>query len=156
MITSAPAASHILTVLSSDPLTTRVPSGETAKEVTELECPRSVQICQSGSRSFSRISVTSRAFKFLPSFLFWIKARALKRRGFVPHQVPHTNLVPRNETSRSVLSSSDLAWNSAASHLHCRADPRDPLLRSERTQGFAAGPVHGRARRSPMLGSFIT
>ena len=28
--------------------------------------------------------------------------------------------------------------------------------RSEMTQGFAAGPVYGRARCSPMLGSFIT
>ena len=40
--------------------------------------------------------------------------------------------------------------------LHCRADPRDPLLRSERTQGFTAGPVYGRARCSPMLGSLKT
>ena len=32
------------------------------------------------------------------------------------------------------------------------ADPRDPLLRSERTQDFAAGPVYGRARCLPMLG----
>ena len=41
-------------------------------------------------------------------------------------------------------------------HLHCRAGPRDPLLRSERTQGFAAGPVYGRARCSPMLGCLKT
>ena len=33
-------------------------------------------------------------------------------------------------------------------HLHCGADPRDPLLRSERTQGFAAGPVHVRLCRA--------
>ena len=39
---------------------------------------------------------------------------------------------------------------------HCVADPRDPLLRSDRTKGFAAGPVHGMARCSPMLGAFIT
>ena len=30
-------------------------------------------------------------------------------------------------------------------------DPRDLLLRSERTQGFAAGPVYGRAKCLPML-----
>ena len=35
-------------------------------------------------------------------------------------------------------------------------DPRDPLLRSERTQGFTAGPVYGRARCSPMVGSLKT
>ena len=42
----------------------------------------------------------------------------------------------------------------AASRLHCRADARDPLLRSARTQGFTAGPVYERC--SPMLGSLKT
>ena len=37
-----------------------------------------------------------------------------------------------------------------------RPPPLDPLLRSKRTQGFAAGPVYGRARCSPMVGAFIT
>jgi len=40
--------------------------------------------------------------------------------------------------------------------LHCRADPRHPLLRSERMQGFTAGPVYGRAKCLPMLGSLKT
>ena len=31
-------------------------------------------------------------------------------------------------------------------------DPRDPLLHSERTQGFAADPVYRRAKCLPMLG----
>ena len=35
-------------------------------------------------------------------------------------------------------------------------DPRDPLLQSERTQGFAADPVYGRAKCLPMLGSLKT
>ena len=35
-------------------------------------------------------------------------------------------------------------------------DPRDPLLQSERTQGFTAGPVYGRAKCLPMLGAFKT
>ena len=35
-------------------------------------------------------------------------------------------------------------------------DPRDPLLQSERTQGFAADPVYGRAKCLPMLGAFKT
>jgi len=35
-------------------------------------------------------------------------------------------------------------------------DPRDPLLQSERTQGFAAGPVYGRAKCLPMVGAFKT
>ena len=35
-------------------------------------------------------------------------------------------------------------------------DPRDPSLQSERTQGFAAGLVYGRAKCLPMLGAFIT
>ena len=35
-------------------------------------------------------------------------------------------------------------------------DPRDLLLRSERTQGFAAGPVYSRAKCLPMLGSLKT
>ena len=29
---------------------------------------------------------------------------------------------------------------------------RDPLLQSERTQGFAADPIYGRAKYLPMLG----
>ena len=33
-------------------------------------------------------------------------------------------------------------------------DPRDPFLQSERTQGFAAGPVYGRAKCLPVLGAF--
>ena len=37
-----------------------------------------------------------------------------------------------------------------------KADPRDTLLRPERTQGFTAGPVYGRARCSPTLGSLKT
>ena len=53
--------------------------------------------------------------------------------------------------------------------LHCTAPkgPKGPLkdlkdrnrnllLRSERTQGFAAGPVSGRAKCLPMLGAFKT
>jgi len=35
-------------------------------------------------------------------------------------------------------------------------DPRVPLLHSERTQGFAADPVYGRAKCLPMLGSLKT
>ena len=35
-------------------------------------------------------------------------------------------------------------------------DPRDPLLQSERTQGFAADPVYGRAKCLPILGAFKT
>ena len=35
-------------------------------------------------------------------------------------------------------------------------DPRDPLLQSERTQGFAADPVYVRAKCLPMLGSLTT
>jgi hypothetical protein len=35
-------------------------------------------------------------------------------------------------------------------------DPRDPLLQSERTQGFTADPVYGRAKCLPMLGSLKT
>ena len=35
-------------------------------------------------------------------------------------------------------------------------DPRDPLLHSERVQGFAADPVYGRAKCLPMLGSLKT
>ena len=35
-------------------------------------------------------------------------------------------------------------------------DPRDPLLQSERTQGFTAGPVYGRMKCMPMWGSLIT
>ena len=35
-------------------------------------------------------------------------------------------------------------------------DPRDPLLRPERKQGFAADPVYGRAKCLPMLGSLKT
>ena len=35
-------------------------------------------------------------------------------------------------------------------------DPRDPSLQSERTQGFTAGPVDGRAKCLPMLGAFKT
>ena len=35
-------------------------------------------------------------------------------------------------------------------------DPRNPLLRSERTQGLAAGPVYGRAKCLPILGAFKT
>ena len=35
-------------------------------------------------------------------------------------------------------------------------DPRDPLLHSERTQGFAADPDYGRAKRLPMLGEIKT
>ena len=35
-------------------------------------------------------------------------------------------------------------------------DPRDPSLQSERTQGFAADPVYGRAKCLPMLGSLKT
>ena len=35
-------------------------------------------------------------------------------------------------------------------------DPRDPLLQSERTQGFTADPVYGRAKCLPMLGAFKT
>ena len=35
-------------------------------------------------------------------------------------------------------------------------DPRDPLLHSERTQGFTADPVYGRAKCLPMLGAFKT
>ena len=48
------------------------------------------------------------------------------------------------------------AWNActvyslAANRLHRRADPRDSLLGSERTQDFTAGPVNGRARCSPI------
>ena len=38
----------------------------------------------------------------------------------------------------------------------CVLDPRDPLLHSERTQGFAADPVYGRAKCLPMLGAFKT
>ena len=41
-------------------------------------------------------------------------------------------------------------------HGRLQAATRDPLLRSERTQGFTAGPVYGRARCSPMLGSLKT
>ena len=38
-----------------------------------------------------------------------------------------------------------------------RADaPLDPLLQSERTQGFTAGPVYSRAKCLPMLGSLKT
>ena len=33
---------------------------------------------------------------------------------------------------------------------------RDPLLHSERVQGFAADPVYGRAKCLPMLGSLKT
>ena len=38
------------------------------------------------------------------------------------------------------------------------ADPsqQDPLLQSERTQGFAADPVYGRAKCLPMLGEIKT
>ena len=35
-------------------------------------------------------------------------------------------------------------------------DPRDPLMRSERTQGFATDPVYGRAKCLPMLGEIKT
>ena len=35
-------------------------------------------------------------------------------------------------------------------------DPRDPLLQSERTQGFTADPVYGRANCLPMLGEIKT
>ena len=35
-------------------------------------------------------------------------------------------------------------------------DPRDPLLHSERTQGFAADSVYGRAKCLPMLGEIKT
>jgi len=35
-------------------------------------------------------------------------------------------------------------------------DPTQYLLRSERKQGFSADPFYGRARCSPMLGSFKT
>ena len=35
-------------------------------------------------------------------------------------------------------------------------DPRDPLLHSERVQGFAADPDYGRAKCLPMLGSLKT
>ena len=35
-------------------------------------------------------------------------------------------------------------------------DPRDPSLQAERTQGFAAHPVYGRAECLPMLGSLKT
>jgi len=35
-------------------------------------------------------------------------------------------------------------------------DPRDPLLRSERKQGFSADPFYGRARYWPMLGEIKT
>ena len=35
-------------------------------------------------------------------------------------------------------------------------DPRDPLLQSERTQGFTADPIYGRAKCLPMLGAFNT
>ena len=46
-LTSAPVSkSQIFTVLSSDPLTTRVTSAEIATEFTESECPASVRTCQ--------------------------------------------------------------------------------------------------------------
>ena len=35
-------------------------------------------------------------------------------------------------------------------------DARDPQLQSERTQGFTADPVYGRAKCLPMLGSLKT
>jgi len=35
-------------------------------------------------------------------------------------------------------------------------DPRDPLLQSERTQGFTAGPIYGWAKCLPTLGSLKT
>ena len=35
-------------------------------------------------------------------------------------------------------------------------DPQDPLLQSERPQGFAADPVYGRAKCLPMLDSLKT
>ena len=35
-------------------------------------------------------------------------------------------------------------------------DPRDPLVQSDRTQGFAADPVYGRAKCLPMLGEIKT
>ena len=35
-------------------------------------------------------------------------------------------------------------------------DPRDPLLQSERKQGFTAGPVYGRAKCLPVLSSLKT
>ena len=35
-------------------------------------------------------------------------------------------------------------------------DPRNPLLRSERIQGFAAGPVYARAKCLPTVGAFKT
>jgi hypothetical protein len=35
-------------------------------------------------------------------------------------------------------------------------DPGDPLLHSEKMQGFAADPVYGRAKCLPMLGAFKT
>ena len=35
-------------------------------------------------------------------------------------------------------------------------DPRDPLMHSERKQGFAAGPVYGSAKCLPMLGDIKT
>ena len=35
-------------------------------------------------------------------------------------------------------------------------DPRDPLLRSERTQSFVASPVYGRAKCLPMVGEIKT
>ena len=33
---------------------------------------------------------------------------------------------------------------------------RDPLLHSEKTQGFAADPIYGRAKYLPMLGEIKT
>ena len=53
---------------------------------------------------------------------------------------------------------SQLAFPASWSHAICTVllDPQDPLLQSERTQGFAADPVYGRAKCLPMLGSLKT
>ena len=44
----------------------------------------------------------------------------------------------------------------APASLGLQVRPRDPVLQSERTQGFTAGPVYGRAKCLPVLGSLIT
>ena len=52
---------------------------------------------------------------------------------------------------------SRMTWKDAAGDaLLVLLDPRDPLLQSERTQGFAADPVYVRAKCLPMLGSLKT
>ena len=77
-------------------------------------------------------------------------------RGFPRFHLENPHILIYFDRKKKFDQSCNMNSSECTSFCSVLQDPRNPLQRSERTQGFAADPVYGRAKCLPMLGEIKT